>query len=199
MANEYNLHIMAKQIEATEGMKQHILDKLTKLEKLTDTILDVYVRLEVEKKVHHNVAITLQYAHTKIQAHASSTDLYASMDMAVDKLVHKVRKWKSKIQEHHVRVPDAQEIDVEIHETFDLEDINDQIEEQNRIEEEERFSLPKVAKKKKIPLKMLTTEEAMMKMELSNDHFMLFRAEDDQRLKVIYRRRDSSYGVITPE
>ena len=48
-------------------------------------------------------------------------------------------------------------------------------------------------------LKHLTTEEAIMKMELSQDYFMLFRDEVDQKMKVIYRREDDHYGVIQAE
>ncbi|MCB1067823.1 MAG: sigma 54 modulation/S30EA ribosomal C-terminal domain-containing protein, partial [Simkania sp.] len=49
------------------------------------------------------------------------------------------------------------------------------------------------------PLKHLTLDEAVMKMELSDDHFMVYRSEEEQNLKVIYRRRDGSYGIIAPE
>ena len=61
------------------------------------------------------------------------------------------------------------------------------------------YALPKVVKKKKRPLKTLTIDEAVMKMELSDDNFKVYRSEEDQALKVIYRRRDGSYGVISPE
>lgn len=49
------------------------------------------------------------------------------------------------------------------------------------------------------PLKDLTTEEAVMKMELSGDHFMLYRDEADRKLKVIYRHSDEDYGIIQAE
>ena len=38
-----------------------------------------------------------------------------------------------------------------------------------------------------------------MKMELSGESVMVFRAESDRRLKVIYRRHDGNYGIIEPE
>jgi putative sigma-54 modulation protein len=46
---------------------------------------------------------------------------------------------------------------------------------------------------------MLTADEAVMKMDLSGDKFMVYKSEEDQKLKVIYRRRDGDYGLISPE
>jgi putative sigma-54 modulation protein len=36
-------------------------------------------------------------------------------------------------------------------------------------------------------------------MELSEDLFMVYRSEEDRKLKVIYRRNDGNYGIIEPE
>ena len=44
-----------------------------------------------------------------------------------------------------------------------------------------------------------TQEEAIMKMELSEDNFLIFRSEEDTKLKVIYRRSDGNFGVIELE
>ncbi len=55
-----------------------------------------------------------------------------------------------------------------------------------------------IVEQEKRPLKTLTFDEALMKMELSGDAFLLFKSEEDQKLKVIYRRSDGHYGVIDP-
>jgi len=49
-----------------------------------------------------------------------------------------------------------------------------------------------------MPLKTLSYQEAVMKLDLSHDPFMLFVNETDQKLKVIYRREDGDYGIIEP-
>jgi len=38
-----------------------------------------------------------------------------------------------------------------------------------------------------------------MKMELSGDAFMIFRSEEDNKVKVIYRREDEDFGIIEVE
>jgi putative sigma-54 modulation protein len=49
------------------------------------------------------------------------------------------------------------------------------------------------------PLKTLNTEEALMRIDLSGDQFLIFRSEEDRKLKVLYRRKDGHYGLIRPE
>jgi putative sigma-54 modulation protein len=63
----------------------------------------------------------------------------------------------------------------------------------------ESFSPPQIIGTETKPLKMLTLDEAIMKVDLSGDNFLIFRCEEDQKLKVLYRRTDGHYGLIQPE
>jgi putative sigma-54 modulation protein len=45
-------------------------------------------------------------------------------------------------------------------------------------------------------LKTLTQDEAVMKMEIAEEPFIIFRSEEDQKIKVIYRRKDENYGLV---
>jgi putative sigma-54 modulation protein len=127
--------------------------------------------------------------------------MYATIDKSFEKLYAKLRKWKSRIQNHHNKKVVVTEMEVNILENaqHETEDINQEIIDANNDNLQKDYALPKVIKKKKLPLKTLTIDEAVMKMELSDDHFKVYRSEEDQALKVIYRRRDGSYGVINPE
>jgi putative sigma-54 modulation protein len=126
--------------------------------------------------------------------------MYASIDKAVEKLQSKIRRWKSRIQDHHKKA--AKVIDMQVNvlkRPFDLtEEVNAEIENENNKELVAEYT-HKIIGNDKRPLKTLSAEEAVMKMELSDDHFMIFRAEEDKKLKVIYRRNDGHYGIILPE
>ncbi|MEX0962110.1 MAG: ribosome-associated translation inhibitor RaiA [Simkaniaceae bacterium] len=197
----YRLSIFGHNVEVTKPIREYIVEKLHKIEHFTDLLIDVMVRLDVQK-LDHKCELVLKFSHFKVVTHADTTDMYASIDKAFVKLQAKLRRWKGRIQSHHAKIPQQptiEKVSVNVFESEEeaLEEINDQIEEQNL----NSFlnELPKIAKSKSIPLKMLRTDEAIMKMELSHDHFMLYRCEEDQKLKVIYRRRDGSYGVIAAE
>ena len=63
----------------------------------------------------------------------------------------------------------------------------------------DKFRSHKIISREKHPLKTLTDGEALMKMDLSGDHFLIYRSEESQRLKVMYRRDDGDFGVIEAE
>ena len=78
----------------------------------------------------------------------------------------------------------------------DLNAINDEIEAENVQKEAEKYRLHEVVAKEVMTLKTLTQDEAIMKMEITSDPFMIYQSEEDQKLKVIYRREDENYGLV---
>jgi putative sigma-54 modulation protein len=196
----FNIMITSKHIDATDGIKQYLMSKLAKVERLTHQVIDGHVKLEVQK-LDHTVLITLKFSHFLITTHATTTDLYASIDLAVERLQAKLRKWKTKIQENHHKKLSLIEVPVTVFEKDQeqLDQINDAIEDLNGEMMEAVLNIPKVVKSKLRPLKILTLQEALLKMDLSDDNFLVYRSEEDQKLKVLYRRRDKSYGLLQPE
>ncbi len=199
-AEGYRLSVYGKSVQVTEGMKNYLRDKLSKVERLHEQIMDIHVYLDIQR-LEHTVSILVKFEHLTIKVAASSTDMYASIDEAVRRLQEKLRRWKQRIQEHHVKKRTIVDMTVNVlrHPYNVVEEINAEIEFENRKKEEAKYQLPKVIGNEKMPLKMLTTEEAVMKMDLSDAHFLVFRGEEDRKLKVIYRREDGNYGLILPE
>ena len=189
----YALGIVGKNVEVTPAIREHIEGKIGKLEPLIPDIIDVKVYLGIQK-LHHSVDIFVKFSHFRVNVRAVTENMYGSLDKAFERLSTKFLKWKSRIQDHHARKLSVKEMEVNILEQSQNEESEGEFE-----RDAQKYALPKVVKKKKRPLKVLTLEEAVMKMELSDDHFKIYRSEEDQRLKVIYRRRDGSYGVISPE
>ncbi len=197
---DYQVSITGRNVEVTQAIKDHLAVKLSKIEKIVSQLIDIHVKFELQK-LDHTVLITMKFSHFLVTAHATTSDLYASIDLAVERLMIKLRKWKSKIQDHHHKKLDAVEMPVTVFEkkTEELEEINDSIEEENLKQMEQLLSEPKIVKSKLRMLKVLTLHEALLKMDLSDDNFLVFRSEEDQKLKVLYRRRDKSYGLLQPE
>jgi putative sigma-54 modulation protein len=196
---EYTVNIIGKHIEVTKPIRDYVEEKLSRIEAFSTHIIDVRVNLDVQK-LNHTVDIIMKFSHFKVNVHSITEDLYRSIDKAFDRLYTKLRKWKSRIQDHHAKGVSVTEMEINVfeHAKHKIEEINQEIIDANNESLKEDYTLPKVIKKKKRPLKNLTMDEAVMKMELSNDHFMIYRSEEEQALKVIYRRRDGSYGVVSP-
>jgi putative sigma-54 modulation protein len=189
--------INGRGVFVTEAMKNHAIDKLSKLDHFHNHITELHVTLDIQK-LEHTCIIIMKFDHFKVKVACSSSDMYASIDKAVDKLKSKITRWKSRIQDHHkkgLKVVDM-EVNVLGRPFGTIEEFNEEIESENKMDE---YRSPKIIGNDKRSLKFLTAEEAIMKMELSDDPFMIFRGEEDRKLKVIYRRNDGNYGLILPE
>lgn len=194
------INILGRNVFVTDSMKDYAYEKLSKIDRFHNHVMDIHMTMDVQK-VEQSVVILLHLDHFRVKVSASSSDMYASIDKAVEKLQAKIRRWKSRIQDHHKKSRSVIDMQINVFKRpfTDLDFINEAIELENLAHEMEEYQVPQVVGTDTRPLKMLTTEEAIMKMELSDDTFMLYRSEEDQRLKVIYRRKDGHYGLILPE
>jgi len=181
----YNVIVTGRHVHVTDGMKQHAVERIARLERVATRIIDVHVTMDIQK-LNHRVDIQMKYGHTLIRSHAESTDMYVSIDQAVDKLDKQLKKYKKRIQDHHAKDVRAIEIPVEIYAP----------EEESVVEEALAHRVVATETRR---LKLLTDDEAIMRMELSGEPLMVYRSEITQRLQVIYRREDGNYGIIRPE
>jgi ribosome hibernation promoting factor len=194
-AQGYRLEIVGRNVLVTEAMKNYAKDKLAKIDRFHTHIMDVHITLDIQK-LEHVAVILLKFEHFRIKVSASSTDMYASIDKAIDRLQKQLRRWKERIQDHQQKGIPAIDLEVNVvrRPYDDLVEFNSEI-----VREEIALFPPKVIAKETVPLKKLSMEDAMMKIELSGDHFLIFRSSEDQKLKVIYRREDGDYGIIEAE
>ena len=194
----YRVDVVGRNVEITDPIRAYIWDKLDRIEKFHNHILHVHATLEIQK-VEHVCTLLLKIDHTQVKAQAVSTDMYASIDKAIDKLASLLSRYKGRIQDHHKKKLAIVDMSVNVlHQDWDeVAEINAEIDAANH--KKNPFSLPKVIGTETKALKTLTLKEALMKLDLLGDQFLIFRSEEDQKLKVLYRRKDGHYGLIQPE
>ena len=96
-----------RNLEPSDGLKQHTVDKLAKIQKYMEGPIDAQVVFAVEKHLHC-VDVHLHDGGEHFQGREEQEDMYASIDLVVDKLLRQVTK--SKDQHHnHRRGPRADE------------------------------------------------------------------------------------------
>jgi putative sigma-54 modulation protein len=140
----------------------------------------------------------MNFIHFHVKVGASTDNIYSAIDKAADRTVKLVRRYKTKLQSHRAKDVTTVDIHVNVIKPLydDLREINDEILAENAKEEQERLKLHEVVAKETMPLKTLTQDEAVMKMEITDDPFIIYRSEEDQKLKIIYRREDRNYGLV---
>lgn len=94
-----NLTITGHHIEVTPALRDYVSGKVEKVIRHFDHVTSVHVILSVEKLVQ-KAEITLHVKGKDIYADASDTDLYAAIDLLIDKLDRQVQKYKGKHNDH---------------------------------------------------------------------------------------------------
>lgn len=188
---QFDISITGHGIEVTDAIRNHFASKLQKIEKFHPRLIQAHAVIEVQKR-DCVVQLLIRFDKTKVKVSVHTEDLYFSIDTAVRKLSRKLARYKERLKKHHDRSIAAIEAPIDV---VDFHAFS---------ESEGPFARPddasRVVAKKTVPIKHLTLPEAVMKLDLSSDSFMVYRSEEDQQLKVIYRRNDHhTFGVINVE
>ena len=153
---------------------------MIKREKYLEKSDDVRANVLVKVKGHlQTVEITIPLRNFIIRSEETQEDFYAAVDKAIDVMERQIRKNKTKIK--------AKENKTKI--DFSFIDI----------EEEEEPSETEIIKRKKIEVKPMDEEEAILQLELLGHEFYLFKNIDTNKEAVIYKRKNGGYGLIEAE
>lgn len=98
-----NLSISGHHVEVTPALRDYLTQKLDRVTRHFDRVIDVKAFLSVDKLVQ-KAEITLHVPGREIFAEASDADLYAAIDALMDKLDRQVLKFKEK-QTNHAHEP----------------------------------------------------------------------------------------------
>jgi putative sigma-54 modulation protein len=209
---KYNVIVTGRHVHVTEAMKSYAVDKVSKLERIGPRIIDVNITMDIQK-LNHKCDIIMKYGNTNIKSTGISTDMYVSVDIACGRLQAQLKRYLTRLHDYHaknyavVQVPEriwkVAEFDAapSVKETLepDVDEVNEAIEKETARRLKEEFVPHNIVRTENQPLRILTEDEAIMKMELLGLPLMVFRAEETKKIKVIYRREDGHYGIISPE
>lgn len=196
---EYPIQIIGRHIDISAPMKSYAEEKLKKSRRFGGRIIEAMIVMDIQKLVH-TVDFILNINNSRVKVTGRSSNMYAAVDEAIFHLESKLRRYTKRLHMHRALPAKEIEMNVNIIQNIPLiEDINDEIEEEQLREAEEELKHHVVVSREIIPLKTLNQEEAIMKMELGQEHFLLYRSEEDKKLKVLYRREDGNFGIMEPE
>jgi putative sigma-54 modulation protein len=197
-ANEgYTLYVLGKHFEITDAIRNYVWEKLSRIERIADHIIDVHVVLDAQK-LEKTCSILMNFIRFQIKVQVGKDNMYEAIDKAVDRVTRLIRRYKTKLQSYRNKDLSTVDIHVNVIQALkdDLSAINDEIEAESVKREEDKYKLHRVVAKETMSLKTLTQDEAIMKMEITSDPFLIFKSEEDHKIKVIYRREDDNYGLV---
>jgi len=171
---KYN--IRGDKLVVTKSIKAYIEEKIDRLNKYYENANDLECKVVIRSKNNlQTIEVTIPTNKFILRAEVAEKDLYAAIDLVVDKLEGQIRKNKTKLKNKYEKV--------EIQEMF----LN--------FEEDEEEVLD-IVKRKDIDTKPMDEEEALLQMRLLNHDFFVFKNIDEECVSVIYKRNDDKYGII---
>ena len=184
------LNITFRHIEPIDSLKIYAQEKVERAEKYLDRAGDAHVVLSLERHLHH-ADITIHSGPFVLRGREKSEDMYASIDLAMDKIERQLRRYKERLKNHHGKD--------RVHHRADLVADNHKIRHDVvhvATPEEADEGTPRVIKTNEFLARPMGVEEAIMQMDLMNNDFLVFLNLVSKELNVVYRRKDGHYGLI---
>jgi len=176
--------VKGRHIDVTDALRAYAEDKIGRVAKYFDQIKKIEIEFTDEKNPSivnsKTVEVTVFPKGPILRAKESSGDMYASIDMVVDKLERQIKRFKDKTYKASKNAPSLGEIA------------------QSRMAAGEREAVPRIVKVKQVAVKPMAPEEATMQMELLGHDFFVFTNAETEEINVVYKRKDSNYGLIEP-
>ena len=172
-------NVRGDKLVVTDAIKDYIETKIGKLDKYfkEDSITaNVLLKIRGNEQI---IEVTIPTDNFILRSEEEHEDMYAAIDLVLDKLERQIRKNKTKLKKKNINNKYKEF-------NFDFELPTEDEEEVNTIK-----------KKKNIEMKPMDEEEAILEMELLGHSFFVYKDMHSNELCVLYKRKDGNYGVIT--
>lgn len=168
-------------IRIASSVEEKLIKKLSKLEKMLTKSEELDCRIVVKphgEKIKVEITIPTKYLILRSEVEAS--DVLSAVDEAQERLESQIRKIKAKL--------DRSSSKTNLGKAFVLNEIeNEEVEEEILV------------RTKQIKPEPITLDDAIMSMEMLGHSFYVYIDVEDQSTSIVYKRKDSGYGVIEIE
>ena len=184
-----DVKISGRKVSVSDSMREHVNSKVGEALKVFDIkpmSCDVVLRVDKnpsnpDRKMCEVTVFVRDYV---VRVEASSSDMYAAIDEAAEKVTRQLRKYKTRVidrkQRAAVAVPEHVDDLAELIEPTDDDD--DDV----------------LVREKYVDLKPMTEEQALVQTDLLGHDFYVFENAATGLVNVIYHRHNGGYGIIKP-
>ena len=166
--------VIGKNIDVTPALKEIVEKKISKLDRYFDPEVQARATLTVQKN-RQIFEVTIPFNGVILRCEESTDDMYKSIDLVLERQIRKQRTKLQRRNNESLRFNNFDEI---------------------ASEEDEHNEIVKI---KKFNIKPMSTEEAILQMELVEHNFFVFKDCDTDNVNVIYKRKDGNYGLLEPD
>lgn len=165
----------------SQAVKKHTQEHFNKIDSIIANATKAHVILRVEKHHRHVAEIIVHYLDHELTSLADTTDMYASISQAIDKLRRQALKIKGKMIDRKQHAVPTGVVALAVEPAL-----------------APAAPAPRIIRSRRYVVKPMTPEEAMMVVSEDSEQFLVFRNAETERVGVIYKRKDGNFGLIEP-
>lgn len=170
-----------RHIDVTPALRSHVEDHFSRLSHLFDgDNAKAHVIIEVEKGRHRS-EVVVKWRKEVLTANTKNSDMYQSLSQTIAKIEKQALKLKNKITDKHHKAKKVSTVAPS-----------------PEVEIKPEPNSPRIINSQSYPVKPMTSEEAVLQLDGEENQFLVFRSAEDERVSVIYKRKDGNYGLIKP-
>jgi putative sigma-54 modulation protein len=171
-------NVRGQNVKVTKSIKGYIENKLEKLDKYFKEPGSIEATVLIRISGHEQIIeVTIPTENFTIRGEEKHDDLYAAIDLVIDKIERQIIKNKSKLNRIN----------------------KEKVREFNLVYDDEEQDENKIVKRKKIESKPMSEEEAILQMNMLGHDFYIYKDSFDGKVKVLYKRKHGDYGLIEME
>lgn len=194
--------VKGRNVEVPDHYRQHVAEKLSRLERYDHKIISIDVELFHERNPRQSAAcqrveLTCKSRGPVVRSEACAKDFYSALDNAIAKLETRMRRSADRRRVHHGRHTPISVAAATAAASAAMPSANGSVGPVSVLDELEEENLPgRIVREKEHTAKPMTVDQALFEMELVGHDFYLFSDVDTGRASVVYRRKGYDYGVI---
>ena len=182
--------IIGRNFEVTPDIRAQVEKKLKRIvDRLFDGVIDIRVVLQVEKYRNICEIIVISKGADVKSVQESEESMPDAINQALDHVKRQAQKNRKKIRDHHRKEGNGRKVT----------EWAVQVLEPGNIRESAEVRSPRIVKTNNITIRPMSIEEAALRLDDSKNEFIVFRDIDNDKVSVIYRRKDNNLGLIAPE
>lgn len=181
-----DFNIRGENVEVTAAIREYVEKKIEKLERYftEGANATAHVNLKVYNDKQTKVEVTIPMKNLTLRAEERHNDMYAAIDLIVDKLERQIRKYKTRVN----RKAREREGVAAYFQAVEENNTNAAVQ-----EDEQDFD---VVRTKQFDLKPMDQEEAILQMNMLGHSFFIYTDAESDGTNIVYKRKDGRYGLI---
>jgi len=172
------ISVTFRNAEGEDWQREYVEERLKKLKKYIDNPVDARVILSVEK-FRNTAEINLMANGLNINGREEEKDMHLAIDNAIEKIERQLKKRREKVRGFKTNLSRNGEFGGE-----------------SPAEEGDDSPDAKVVEMRKMVLKPMSIDDAVLEMETTKNRFVIYRDSSTENINVIYRREDGKFALL---